>query len=697
MSERPNDSALSLSWLMSHIQSVEGAPRATAAEGWRSCVAQMRALAPGIGESTAAPDSDIWLCKSHTVLGDALVPVWAPPDRLDDFGPPLPEERLATWQFRATQHAALDSLVSEQAIWTDEEMLARRNDALKFYFSARGLAHPPFFDPARRRVVVLLNQWLRWLETAVGSFFKGLFLTPIDAPDDLEAIAGTAAQLIERVARAGGAPFAELQLLELYNHPWEAGTSFEVHGTPGRQSELWRERWGWLSQDTAPDDARRALTMPAALLANPAVVHPLLFAAMSGDAARSSVALCTLRRMALALRAMAWAEDALQRDWTLVRPKDLLCFAYSALKPEWPRRGVALSHRSRTVKPLLLGTRFWSSPSSAVDASYVPQWETNISMIWGLFAPASATVRMASRDYLESEWCRRESEMLDHLVERCDFWRGRVVVDSEEAATSRLDTIIADPAEGRLRVFPAPVELVSAPLLKEGQIDLLSAAGAVRLIAYVAEGRAATVAAAIRMLCLGKEPALTCPTNNPDGWGGYMALFQNLAPISSDLDELPIQLAQDYDEPTRDRERDWWAKSSPDFDDPRVPSLRDHLCASGWLRAMGWVSGHDVPPPGIVIDCRDLARDDWERDPGRALHRGLTSAATTSPVWFLQRADARVDQWPLVGDYRPIFTQYFDAQFSWMVIRPAYGDGTEAHLRDGGLVYSAVVLERQAS
>ena len=71
---------------------------------------------------------------------------------------------------------------------------------------------------------------------------------------------------------------------------------------------------------------------------------------------------------------------------------------------------------------------------------------------------------------------------------------------------------------------------------------------------------------------------------------------------------------------------------------------------------------------GLVVDCRQLGRDEWERDPTRTLQRGLVSAAATSPVWFLQRGEERVDQWAFIGDYRPIFTQHLDEQFSWMAI-----------------------------
>ena len=71
------------------------------------------------------------------------------------------------------------------------------------------------------------------------------------------------------------------------------------------------------------------------------------------------------------------------------------------------------------------------SPDASLDATFVPKWESNIAMIWGLFGPAPAIVRMASETYRDSEWCQRESEMLEHLLERGDFMH-RLVIDASE-------------------------------------------------------------------------------------------------------------------------------------------------------------------------------------------------------------------------------------------------------------------------
>ena len=112
---------------------------------------------------------------------------------------------------------------------------------------------------------------------------------------------------------------------------------------------------------------------------------------------------------------MVWAEHALGQSWDAVRPADIVCLAFSATKPEWLRRLLAISHRSFEVKPQLRQMGVWKSARCAIDATYVPSWETNTGMIWGLFAATPALVRVRTFAYEASVWCRREAEMIEHL------------------------------------------------------------------------------------------------------------------------------------------------------------------------------------------------------------------------------------------------------------------------------------------
>ena len=141
------------------------------------------------------------------------------------------------------------------------------------------------------------------------------------------------------------------------------------------------------------------MRLAARLLRNDWVLEALLLALGSADERLQTLAVGVVRRWILTLRVMIWAEDAFGRSWREVRPADIACFAFSALRPEWPRRLLAISHRSAEVKPTLATLRNWSSARSAIDATYVPAWETNTGMIWGLFAPTPALVRVHTPTY----------------------------------------------------------------------------------------------------------------------------------------------------------------------------------------------------------------------------------------------------------------------------------------------------------
>lgn len=110
-----------------------------------------------------------------------------------------------------------------------------------------------------------------------------------------------------------------------------------------------------------------------------------------------TMALAVVRRSLLTLKVMTWLEAALPDTWKVVRPQDLECFAFNALKPEWPRRLLGISHRSADVKAALIKMKVWRSSRCGIDANYVPAWETNTGMMWGLFAAAPAIARSRRR------------------------------------------------------------------------------------------------------------------------------------------------------------------------------------------------------------------------------------------------------------------------------------------------------------
>jgi len=698
-----NESAVSLAWLVRFIAEANGAgpapPSPNASDGRRSAagsdtpqhrwrfLSELMRADHGPTETDIELDSDIWLCKSQSIAAGRLRAVWLPPDNLDDFAPgPSGRDALAGSGARPTQSSRLDALIADQPATSELMLVVRNNEAIASYAHLYEATAPPLVRQGQKRLIVMLNQILAWLGTAIGAPLRGIVLSPFRTPQDLEALAEAAARRIAALAETDDPdPYLERALVGMYNAAsFQPGPPASAAPTRSGQGEVWRERWGWLTQDTSPDDARTAIVIAARLLANVAVVGPLVAAARGAARRDSPVALCCLRRLLLTLRTMAWAEDALQATWRLVRPTDVLCFAYAALRPNWPRHAIALSHRSSTVKPRLLKTRFWNSPFAALDATYAPQWETNNAMIWGLFASTPTIVRMPSPTYGESEWCRRESELLDYLVERCDFMRNRHLIDAAESDATNLDGLLAEPSH-TLSPWPVPVRLIRPPLLNDAQAALLSAAGAVRLIGAAAGGEVEAVRQTIAALRRGSHPALPCLTNNAGGWRDYMDLLRAVpSGTAQAIDDGRLVISDQADRASQLRFPEL-AKNLPDFGDPRVPALGDHLAAFEWLLVEEESLLHEYAGSGFVVDCRHLSREHWERSPAYTLHRGLTSAATSVPVWFLQSAPERVDRWPIIGDFRPIFTEHFAGQFSWMQITSPPEDWFARYLAKSGV------------
>jgi len=662
-----NESAVSLAWLLRFLNGSESADQSSTdllQHQWRAVSEAMRA-----DSLSSEIDSDIWLCKSQTIEHGVLRGAWRPPDSLDDFAPGLLGlDELERWDARPTQFSRLDDLIADQPSFPNDQFLVRTNKAVQSYGRLNEATAPPLVHPEQKRFIVMFNQIRSWLNIAIGAPLRSIVLSSFRTPEELGMLAQSADQNIRAVAESDDRdPYHEGALLRVYNiRSFQSNQPVFSGATRSGQSEVWREQWGWLTQDTAADDARIAIVTAAQLLANIAIVAPLNVLAKSSDRKHSTVALCWLRRLILTLRAMTWAEHALQNEWRLVRPTDVLCFAYASLRPNWPRPTIALSHRSSTVKPLLFHTRFWNSPLAAIDATFAPQWETNLAMIWGLFAPTRTIVRMKSPAYEQSEWCQRESEMLDYLVDQCDFMRNRYLIDAAESDARNLDSLLTE-ASKPAGPWPVPVRLIQPPMVSDAESTLMSAAGAVRLISVVANEQTEVVQI-IQALIAGSYPDLDCLTNNAGGWRDYVDIFQALPSSTIDAIADGRFMVSDYGDRVEKLRTPELAKYFVDFGDPRVPALRDHLAAFEWIFVGEESLLEDHGVANFVVDCRHLSQEHWERSPIYTIHRGLTSAPTSIPVWFLQSASERVDRWPIIGDYRPIFTEHFEGQFSWTEI-----------------------------
>jgi hypothetical protein len=403
----------------------------------------------------------------------------------------------------------------------------------------------------------------------------------------------------------------------------------------------------------------------------------------------------------LSLKAMAWLEDALARPWNRVRPQDLACFAFNAVKPDWPRRWVALSHRSVDAKPVLQTMKTWRSSLFAIDANYAPSWETNTGMIWGLFAATPMLVRIHSPNYKTSEWCEREAEMIGYLEQTCDFMARRLVLDANIEALAALDRMVdAWRPLSRLSAelghpeFP-PWSMVYVPSAElEWPLAMLRAAAALRVFHALYGGARFSNQLCEHLSCSEDPVPIPPPTNNPEGWAAYRKIFRDLQrECSFDGCRQPLQLRPEV-LPLHPDEVTAFTDAIPDLSQGN-PSLGDVLAALEWRATLLPILEEASLGDMTLIDLRNLSRETWETDPRLSLARGIAALrAPPRPVWFIQLASQRVDDWGLLYD-RPIFTQYTEKQFAWIMNEGSLSsDWPDFYADRCGLVMSSELLQK---
>ena len=351
--------------------------------------------------------SDPWITRGVTDILTGVAPTWSPPDRLDAW-PTFDVDaaiELVGVEACVTRHHAVTSRLASA---TDPSDAGSSAAIAEFYESEDRIAS---HGDGR---MVLVEHVRAWLLVSSGPLLRAVLVTPESDPGLI--IGETIRRLSipigypQRNLRATITEFGDRHLELLLNLTKTADghiAGLDPADLRVGQGEQWRESWGWLSRRIDAEQAQAAVRLAARLLRNDWVLEALLLALGSPDERLQTLAVGVVRRWILTLRAMIWAEDALERSWREVRPADIACFAFSALRPEWPRRLLAISHRSAEVKPTLATLRNWSSARSGIDATYVPAWETNTGMIWGLFAPTPVLVRVHTPTYDGSEWCRR--------------------------------------------------------------------------------------------------------------------------------------------------------------------------------------------------------------------------------------------------------------------------------------------------
>ena len=687
-----NESATSLRWLFDGIGE-------QLAEAWSEVRDRMRVATAQTVIVATDWISDPWVAKGIAPAGilATAAPMYDPPDEVDawpDFYVSTAFSRLSL-PVTLTRHGTVGDLIAGARTGGDDSKDASREFlASQQLIASHGDEHMIFGDQVRS-----------WILASVGSLLRGLAFAPPGIDEDVianQAVARVSAPLRFTLPDTWVVSnrFGDRHLELLLNLTVEADGSF----APLDPADLrigqgipWQQSWQWLSCDVPTALALDAVRLAARLLRNRALLRGLGHALTASGPEVRTLATALLRRWALTLKAMVWAEHALGQSWDVVRPADIVCFAFSATKPEWPRRLLAISHRSFEVKPKLRQMGVWKSARCAIDATYLPSWETNTGMIWGLFAATPALVRVRTLAYEASVWCRREAEMIEHLRERADYLAGRHAVDVELDQLPALDewetAVRGGPRDELAAIqpeFPAfGLNVWSPRPAPPLDVTVMRAAGALRAMsALIGDAQIVNkVVGALRMH--GDFPVPPAPTNYPGGWSSYAAIFRDVDALTNASPAEPCALrlpdAYDGDDVARDRAI---CNFIPDMSSG-APNLADVLVAVEFLRTVWPVMVDQQRGRFLVLNLQGLTYQQWQEDPAWSLHRGLAALrGLPVPLWFLQLADQGLSDWGLLGD-PPILTEHVDAQFGWMF--EAHPDAAEWRARypdDSGLEVS---------
>ena len=531
-------------------------------------------------------------------------------------------------------------------------------------------------DPAMTE----LNHILAWLHLALGHLYVGIALTPVESNfEELVRVCDLRWNLIwnEKDDYEQYMPVPEMiqWKSDVFYGALLRDVGLNMRPSRQGQSEGWREDWAWLSADTDPKLALSALRKAAQIMISIPICFFLQQKFREADTSVNAghlLATVVFRRWVLQLQAMAWLETALQRSWQHVRTQDLTTFAYSALRPHWPRRIFGLSHRSMDVKATLSTMRAWSNFRYSIDATSIPHWETNVATVWGLFSTMPALIRVPSEHYEDSVWCRREREIFEYLRDEQDFVNGRFFLELPQSHLNALDAVIPTAAndEGFFKQgqFPKLTTVFTLFPFEPWENKLLACAAAVRLIFLRFQDPSIT-----NLICLKLAEGVTPPpefaplTNHPNGWSSIMNLFADCQRDWGDetnvfaLNALPDTYSPEEIAAEIDRLNTIIDLSDGLFDEADV------MAAYEWHRTvLPSVIGNHKYGSFFAIDYCRLTEESWAQEERFMVIRGLNRIRTSIPLWFLQLGDQRVDEWKGMG-VNPVFTKHVPGQWDWMM------------------------------
>jgi hypothetical protein len=544
-----------------------------------------------------------------------------------------------------------------------------------------------------------LNQALAWLHLGLGRLFDGAVLTP---DLDLQAAVAMLAQRWSMVWAEKDAFEDTMDEPELLQ--WKLDVLYGAEIEPNRlvfqparqgQPRRWQQNWQWLSCEIEPQRALEATRLAARLMICPPVLVFLkaqLHVAVEGAGpADQLLALIILRRLTLQLQAMSWLENALQHPFEHVRTLDLTSFAFSALRPHWPRRLFALSHRSVDIKAALMGLKAWGNFRYSIDAQFAPHWETNVATVWGLFSAVPGLIRIRSANYDTSVWCAREREIFDYLCEEDDFLHGRHVIELDEAHLPLIDAAIPPPDSATFSLaaagqFPPPTGVFVVYPFEGWESRLLACAAVVRFIFWQLRNAEQT-ATLCQLLAEGRLPDGSSPTNHPEGWKPIARLLRAFQEEwTDDPKTFPLAIdAELYSDEETMRDAACW-QSLDDLSDGLVDQPAA-FAALEWNRTIApALIGNGKYGRFFALDYRRITPEALRSDEHMVI-RGISRVRTCSPVWILQRADQRVDEWPGFG-VNPIFTQYLDNQWDWMLEQLDAVEWPDLYRKESKLVFA---------
>jgi hypothetical protein len=230
----------------------------------------------------------------------------------------------------------------------------------------------------------------------------------------------------------------------------------------------------------------------------------------------------------------------------------------------------------------------------------------------------------------------------------------------------------------------------------EWLLRMLRAAAALRVFHAIYGDADSDVANRLaQLLCSNASlPPIPPPTNNPDGWAAYRRVFRDLqTECGLEPNAVPLWFPPNVSPWDLDRAR-VFTDAIPDLSEGQ-PSLSDILPAIEWRETLLPLLDEANLGDNSVIDLRGVTKDTWETDPALSMSRGIASLRSPPiPVWFLQRAGQRVEDWRLPHD-RPIFTEHTERQFAWMMWEGTLSpEWPAAYAERSGLIMSPALLQK---